>query len=205
VWCPMDRSPSPPPPPTYLERPYPSTQKGGTLIVAEVTDLATHARRLCTAGGYRPARCPRCGHGVLHVHDYRWRVLRGDPAGAGLTVVRYRCAAAACRARWLLLPGLLARCLWRRWEVVAAATTGTRPASWPRVPARTVRRWQARLGLAARGLGQVLASSGAPVLEQVATRLGLAANRRQLVQGLALPLGAVAALLHRLVPGVRLL
>jgi hypothetical protein len=68
-----------------------------------------------------------------------------------------------------------------------------------------VRRWQARLGLAARGLGQVLASSGAPVLEQVATRLGLSANRRQLVQGLALPLGAVAALLHRLVPGVRLL
>lgn len=201
----MDQSPSPPPPPRHLEQPYPSSQKGGTLIVAEVTDLETHARRLCTPDGYRPAQCPRCGHRVLHVHDYRERVLRADPAGAVITVVRYRCAAVACGARWLLLPLLLARRLWRRWTVVTAATEGWRPSAWPKVPARTVRHWRARLGLAGRRLTQVLAASGAPDLAAVATRLGLTPSRRQLVQALALPLGAVAALLHQLAPGLRLM
>ena len=72
----MSQRPSPPPSPRYLERPYTSSQKGGTLIAEEVTDLETHARRLCDPDGYRPSCCPRCGHGVLHVHDYRSRVLR---------------------------------------------------------------------------------------------------------------------------------
>lgn len=201
----MGHRPSPPPPSKYLDQPYPSSQKGGTLIVEDVTDLATHAHRLCTPDGYRPGRCPRCGHGVLHMHDFRQRLLRADPAGGVITVRRYRCAAPACRAHWLLLPLLVARHLWRRWVVVEATWQGRRPTHWPAVPRRTVRRWRERLRLAGRRLVQGLAGSGTPVLEEVAARLGLAASRGQIVVALGQPLAAVAMLLHRLVPGLRLM
>jgi hypothetical protein len=201
----MEPCSSPPPPPKYLERPSPSSQKGGTLIAADVTDLATHVQRLCDPDGYRPTPCPRCGHGVLHVHDYRGRVLRADPAAVVITVVRYRCAGVACGARWLLLPLLLARHLWRRWTVVATALFHRRPPNWPPVPRRTVRRWRARLRMAGRLLAQLLATSGAPHLAAVAARVGLTPSRGQLVTALAQPLEAVAALLHRLAPGVRLM
>ncbi len=33
-----------------------STQKGGTLIAEDVTDHATHERRICDPDGYRPRR-----------------------------------------------------------------------------------------------------------------------------------------------------
>ena len=33
-------------------------------------DLEAHEHRLCDPDGYRPGRCARCGHGVLHVHCY---------------------------------------------------------------------------------------------------------------------------------------
>jgi len=52
----MSQRPAPPPPPRYLEQCYPSSQKGGTLVAEDVTDLETHARRLCTPDGYRPSR-----------------------------------------------------------------------------------------------------------------------------------------------------
>ena len=64
----QDRLPHPQAP-RYLERRYGSSQKGGTLIAEDVRDLETHERRLCDPDGYRPRRCPRCGHDVLHVHD----------------------------------------------------------------------------------------------------------------------------------------
>ncbi|MEW6751443.1 MAG: hypothetical protein AB1505_10775 [Candidatus Latescibacterota bacterium] len=210
----MGHRPSPPPPPKYLDQPYPSSQKGGTLIAEDVTDRQTHERRLRDPDGYRPRCCPRCGHGKLHVHDYRWRVLRaerpqdkgqaGDGEAARLRVVRHRCAKEACRARWQTLPALLAPHLWRRWEVVEAATVGRRPHDWPPVPGRTRRRWRARWRMAARLLTQVLATSGSAVLQHVAPRLGVWATRLDLLRALALPLSAAAALLHRLAPGVRL-
>lgn len=56
-----------------LCRPHPSSQNGGTLLAEEVTEAAAHERRLCDPDGYRPERCPRCGHEVLHVHGYRER------------------------------------------------------------------------------------------------------------------------------------
>lgn len=195
----------PPQPPSYLDHRYPSTQKGGTLIAEDVTDLAAHERRLCDPNGYRPPVCPRCGHGVLHVHDYRGRVLRADPERAMTTVVRHRCARASCSARWLILPLLLARQLWRRWEVVEASTLGRRPAQWPSVPARTRRRWRARLQMAGRLLVQVLAASDAAVLGRVAERVGLAGSRLELVLALGFSLSHAAALLHRLAPGLRLM
>ena len=59
--------------------------------------------------------------------------------------------------------------------------------------------------MAGRLLAQLLATSGAPHLAAVAARVGLTPSRGQLVTALAQPLEAVAALLHRLAPGVRLM
>jgi len=201
----MSQRPSPPQPPKYLEYPYASSQKGGTLIAEDVTDLETHERRLCDPDGYRPSSCPRCGHTVLHLHDYRPRVLRADPDRAEITVVRHRCVGAECGARWQILPLLLARHLWRRWVVVKAAAVGRRPADWPPVPPRTQRRWRARLRMAGRRLTQVLAASGSATLEEVAQRVGLRATRLDVVLALGLTLSAAAALVHRLAPGLRLM
>ena len=201
----MSQRPSPPQAPKYLEHRCPSSQKGGTLIAEDVTDLATHQKRLGNCDGYRPQCCPRCGHGVLHVHDYRLRVLRADGEAAAIQVVRHRCVAAECGARWLILPMLLARHLWRRWAVVEASTVGHRPHDWEPVPARTQRRWWARLRSSGRTLAQALASSGDAAWAAVAGGLGLTATRQDVVRALGLPLEKVAALLHRLVPGLRLM
>jgi len=205
---------SPPQPPKYLDRPYPSSQKGGTLIAEDVTDLETHEKRLHDLDSYRPSCCPRCGHGRLHVHDYPWRVLRGERAPKddakrvevpSIRVIRHRCANQTCKAVWRTLPALLARHLWRRWVVVDAATVGHRPHDWPEVPARTRRRWLARLLGAARVLTQALAVSGSTLWEDVAKRVGATATRLDLLGALELPLSSVAALLHRLAPGLRLM
>jgi hypothetical protein len=202
----MSQRPSPPQAPRYLTRSYLSSQKGGTLIAEDVTDLATHERRLSDPDGYRPRCCPRCGHRVLHVHDYRWRVLHADPQGAAIRLVRHRCAAPQCGARWQSLPAFLPRHLWRRWPLVEAAVGGCPPPSQaPSVPPRTQRRWRDRLRSSGRLLRQVLSASGRPRLEAIAQRLGLTVSRQQVVGVLALPLWAVAALLHRLVPGLRLM
>lgn len=105
----------------------------------------------------------------------------------------------------MTLPALLARHLWRRWVVVAAATVGRRPHDWPSVPKRTRRRWMARLRGVARVLPQALAASGSATLEGVAQRVGVMATRLDLLGALGLSLSEVAALLHRLAPGLRLM
>jgi ribosomal protein S27AE len=197
--------------------PYPSSQKGGTLIAEDVTDRATHDLRLRSPDGYRPSWCPRCGHGVLHVHDYPERKLFAEPAdperpAAVVRVVRHECA--SCGATWRTLPAFLARHLWRSWAVVEAVTVGgPPPADQPEVPERTQRRWAARLGSAAALLVQMLATSAQAVLEKVASAVGLLATREELVIAHEAHTGAargwrlatLAALVHRLLPGVRLM
>ena len=42
----MSQARLPPPAPRCLERPYPSSQKGGTLIAEDVGDLTAHQKRL---------------------------------------------------------------------------------------------------------------------------------------------------------------
>lgn len=209
----MSRNRPPPPAAECLCRPYPSSQKGGTLIAENVLDRETHERRLHDADGYRPEECPRCGWPVLHLHDYRERKLRGEPIGDHgpvIRVVRHECQEPRCGAIWRILPRFLARHLWRRWPVVEAATLGPPLAGAPKVPETTVRRWQARLASAARLLVQVLATSGDQVLTEIARTVGLQADRETLVRqyGQAtkqVGLAAVAALVHRLAPGVRLM
>jgi hypothetical protein len=146
------------------------------------------------------------------VHDYRERVLPGDVAGSGvLVVVRYWCP--GCGATWRMLPGFVARWLRRSWPVIEAATLGpASPASAPRVPARTIRRWRARLAAAAWTLAQIFQAAGAAV-SAAARSLGRHVTRQAVVVALAqvadtpvgLQLATAAALLHALQPGVRLM
>jgi hypothetical protein len=48
----------PPPAESCLDKPYMSSQKGGTLIAEDVVDLQSHQARLCDPDGYRPKGCP---------------------------------------------------------------------------------------------------------------------------------------------------
>lgn len=207
------RSP-PPPAETCLVRSYASRGvKGGTLIAEDVTDLSTHEHCLRT-GAYRPAQCPPCG-AIMHVHDYRDRSLRASGVEVA-TVVRFRCAdREECGAVFLVLPALIARHLWRAWDTVEQATrehdaSEDRPPTI--VPARTVSRWRARLAAAAAALIVVLATSA--LGEVLASTVGLGGTRRDVVAGYAAVarptpprgrvLGALAGLVHRAAPGIRL-
>jgi Domain of unknown function (DUF6431) len=203
-------------PEACLVRLRPSTQKGGTLIAEEVTDWATHDRRICNPDGYRPPCCPRCGERRLHVHDYRERQLRAASDTPVATIVRHACV--ACAAIWQILPAFIARHLWRTWDVVAHTVTeeapsATGPRRGLRIPARTARRWRARWQRPVQALTQILAASGAAAWAALAGRLRPDATCADLVTTyVALtgpcassPLAAVAALLYRLQPRVRLM
>jgi hypothetical protein len=195
-----------------LCRRYSSSQKGGTLIAEDVHDLATHERRLEAPDAYRPSACPRCG-AALHVHDLRPRVLRGE-ASVATEVVRFRCAdRERCGAAWQVLPAFLARCLWGSWSRVGQTLEANVPCS---VPARTRRRWRARLASPARLLVAVLSTATDGIWAGIARAVGLDARRIDLVGGYAERTAAVAvswatmlaelsAALHRLSPGVRLM
>jgi hypothetical protein len=121
----QDRLP-PPEPEACLVRLRPSSQKGGTIIAEDVTDLGTHERRLCDPDGYRPVFCPSCLETRLHVHDYRERVLRAEPGRPVIDIVRHECV--SCEAIWQVLPIFLARNLWRTWSVVERVMRGASPA-----------------------------------------------------------------------------
>lgn len=147
----------------------------------------------------------------MHIHGRRERKLRGsavaDGAEATVTVMLFLCV--TCLATWRVLPAFLARYLWRAWEVVEDVVQGTRGPAEPVVPERTARRWRARLEQTARLPGQVLATAGRQALTAVAQAVGLDGDRRSLASAYAERLkcsllGPLAALLHRLSPGIRL-
>lgn len=191
-----------------LSQPYPSSQKGGTVIAEFVLDLLTHRRLLADPDGYRPEHCPGCGHGVLHVHDYRSRLCQ-EPGVPTVAIVRHRCV--GCGGQWQVLPAFIARHLHFHWVLLMAACAmadAEAPETPPttRVPsADTVTRWLRRLASCGRALAQLLASSAESTLVAVAQALGLEPTRREVVDALGRPFAEVAALAHRLVPGVRLM
>jgi hypothetical protein len=213
----QDRLP-PPEQEACLVRLRPSSQKGGTIVAEDVADLATHERRLCDPDGYRPKFCPNCWERTLHVHDYRERVLRAEPGRPVASIVRHECV--GCEAIWQILPAFIARHLWRTWRVVEHAVAGATRAPaenearrWPPVPERTQRRWRGRWLRPARFVAQVLASCGETALAALATRLAQAATCADLVVAYGEAtvaeaghlLSAVAALVYRLQPKVRLM
>lgn len=179
-------------------------RKGGTIIDERVLELSVHETMMKNPASYRPAEC-RCGCRRLHLHDRRQRRAQGA-GGTVVTVVIFLCT--KCFATWRVLPAFLARCLWRSWEVIERALFSERRLS---VPARTVQRWHARLAQAALAATQALAVSGAPTLREVAQQVGLEASRGELVKAYAEAtasssrLAPLAALLHRLSPGLRLM
>jgi hypothetical protein len=207
------------PPPSHeacLIRRRPSSQKGGTILAEDVTDPATHERRICDPDGYRPAFCPNCGARTLHVHDYRERILRAEPGEPVARVVRHECV--GCDAIWQILPAFIARHLWRTWRVVERALTGAEPPApearrWPPVPERTQRRWQARWRRPAQWLAQMLATCGEVTWAALAAGLAPEARCADLVAAYAgaraTPAGqrlaSVAALVYRLQPRFRLM
>ena len=207
-----------PAPPACLTTPYSSkpSQKGGTLIAEDIVDLEGHRRRLADPDGYRPERCGYCGVPRPHGHGFRERVLLNDPVARCASIRRYLCSAR--RAVWQVLPALIARHLHRGWEVVQSAVVATGELASTKterrveVPGRTTRRWAARLRAAGIQLSQLLAAAGEQVVE-VLGRVGVDCCRAELVDaaaaaGLVDParkLGQVAAWIHRLVPGIRLM
>jgi hypothetical protein len=199
----------------------PSSQKGGTIIAEDVTDRATHDRRVCAPDGYRPPFCPNCGETRLHVHDYRERILLAEPEQAPVArIVRHRCV--GCQAIWQTLPAFIARHLWRSWRVVErtllgnpappASAPATHPRRWPPVAERTRRRWRARWLRQAQFLVQVLTTCGEAFWSALAGKLSTEASCADLVAACAAAqpttaghrLAAVAALVYRLQPLVRL-
>jgi len=212
-----DRLFPPPGSEACLVRRRPSSQKGGTIIAEDVTDRATHDRRICDPDGYRPAFCPNCGERTLHVHDSRERILRAEPGEPVARVVRHECV--GCDGLWQILPAFIARHLWRTWRVVEHTLMGAGPAPatcetrrWPRVPERTQRRWRARWLRPARFLAQVLAACGEAAWAALAAGLAPEATCADLVAAyagaVATPAGqrlaAGATLVYRLQPTVRL-
>jgi hypothetical protein len=197
---------------------YLPSQKGGTLIAEDVLTLEHHEKMLST-GGYRPhLGCPKCA-GHLHIHDYRGRLLLADPASL-ITVVRFLCY--SCGATWQVLPAFVARHLWRSWQTVERAVERAHQAptlandSVPpstEIPERTLRRWLTRLVASAALLVVTLSTAETPLLASVAGAVGLGGSRRDLVDVHArirvVPVGQrlmqIAALVHRLAPGVRLM
>jgi len=205
----MSQNGLPPPPPECLWRPHSSNPdcKGGTLIVGDVHDREGHARRRCCPDGYRPRACPRCGHDKLHVHDYpeRKRLV--------LVLVRYLCA--ACGATWRMLPLFVARMLWRDWPTVEEEALGPeeRPLT-STVPEKTRQRWRGRLATAAALLLGVLRKSPDEATAAVAAAVEDTATRRELLVAYAAATGAaavgerlarLAAVVHELAPGVRIM
>jgi hypothetical protein len=212
-----DHRPPPPEPEDCLIHSRASRYKGGTLIAEDVMDLETHRRRLADPDGYRPEHCPRCGGGVLHVHDYPRRKPVGEPGmPSEIAIVRHICADPECEATWRILPALLARHLWRAWGTVERTVVKPVPASTldvAPIAERTARRWRARLAASARQLVLLLATSGGVLLEAIAKRASLWATRRSLVDVHAQmtdaqpgrKLAELAALVHRLERGIRLM
>jgi hypothetical protein len=130
-------------------------------------------------------------------------------------IVRYICAADECRATWRVLPAFVARHLWRRWSTVGRAITGARRLEsdvvLPVAP-RTLRRWNARLGSAARQLVLLLVQHDDDDVVRFARVAGFDGTRLELVQLLTAGrvlgihgLEDIAAAVDRIERGVRLI
>jgi hypothetical protein len=185
----------------------PSSSRGGTLIAAHIEDVEAQREALAEPDRVRPSdNCRACGIGHLHVHSRRERKLYGHIGVPSISILVFRCARQECRALWRVLPKFLARRLWRAWSTVANAVE-TKPGEPCPVPRRTRLRWKARLRERAAVLVAVLATSGNVTLVQRAASLGAGALRREVLAAFGGPsvLPMLAALVHRLVPGVRVM
>ncbi len=195
----------------YLDHPRPrkisvdgeDQYVGGTLIAAHIVTLEQHEATIANPDLVRPSMCFACAWSVLHVHDRRTRKL--DGLGSESTVILiFRCARESCRVVWRVLPKLLARYLWRAWERIGEALDDTRERS--STPNPTRRRWSRRLRERATTLVVVLGQLG-PARARAVAELTIDAMRREVIAAFGGParLAELAALVDRLVPGVRVM
>ena len=203
---------SPPQLPVCLKRSYLSRGiKGGTVIAEDVLDPEEHARRVIHPDGYRRCvgPCLRCGCSAVHAHCFRERLPRPatrDGPIEAVTIRLFRCASKACKAVFTVLPAFLARHLWRTWETVQNSVQ--RKETPPR---STLRRWLARYRSDASQLVQVFTSSVRGPVTKVLKRVR-PLTRADFIEVLTplLPpprrvFASLAAWIHRLSPGIRLM
>lgn len=128
---------------------------------------------------------------------------------ASVDIRRYRCR--RCHAVVQVLPGFVARNLWRTWRTVEAIVVPPEQRPPVVVPERTRRRWRARASQPARVVLHALSSLRTTVLTGLVAALGLDATRRALLAAfrpLAGATGACAALsvlLDKVFPGLRMI
>lgn len=202
----------------YLNTPYSSKpwQRGGTLIAEDVWTVKEHEEKAATTSGYRPEACGHCICCCLHGLGQRWRVAKDESGCPGYWIRRYLCP--LCGAVWQVLPAFLARHLHRTWGgiqsrlVQGGVLQSTGRECRVRVKPSTTRRWAARLLAPAMVLVQALYGSDV-VGDSVLAFLGSGASRKELIEALTAvgvlepprKLGQLAAWIHRVVPGIRLL
>jgi hypothetical protein len=170
------------------------------MIAPEVLDRAEHERRLCDADHYRPACCPGCEQARLHVLDRR---ERGDGEGGVLVLLRYLCT--TCWATWRVVPEFLARHLRRPWSVVEAVALPAAAGPIAAVPERTARRWRSRLAATAMGLLEALGAAAPSVPAPATCRDVVFAWAAAHAVPPGHRLASLAAALHALAPGVRVM
>lgn len=190
----------------YLDRRRPRKADdkyvGGTLIAADVVTLEQHVAALANPDLERPLRCSACGCPRVHVHERRTRLVDGL-GSARVEILIFRCASRPCRVVWRVLPAFLARRLWRAWARIIEALDAARERC--STPSRTRLRWLKRLRERATMLAVVLAQLG-PARRSALAALGFDATRRELIDAFGLAqLAALAALVDRLAPGVRVM
>lgn len=150
------------------------------------------------------------------MHDRVERQPLGDSLlPPRVTVMVFRCALPTCGATWRVLPRFVARHLWYAWRAVeqrVSPNAATGSASAAPVAERTAQRWQRRLESSGRTLVVLLAMAGG-LLGEVAIEVGLSCTRHALVDAFVklvrpasgMQLSALAAVIHRLERGVRLM
>ena len=186
--------------------------KGGTVIAEDVLDREGHWEALLDPDTYRAyiGGCRNCGWETVHALCFRSRRLR--PAEPGRLVeahdIRlYRCPKEGCGAVYTVLPAFIARHLWRDWQTVEDVGRGKREA-----PRSTRRRWCGRLASSARQLVQLFraalygSASWLRALGEDFTRAGFI-HAIEVSGGISLRnvFAPIAAWIHRLEPGVRLM
>ena len=207
----------PPRPPVCLTRSYESREvKGGTVIAEDVLDREVHRQKLLDPDDYRSyiGPCSHCGHGKVHALCFRCRTLRPAESDRGVEEVDirlYECPADKCGAVFTVLPAFVARHLWRDWQTVEDVCEGKRKA-----PPRTTQRWYGRLISSAKQLVQLFKATvvqtlkgsldWVKVLSENLTRGGFI-NTLWWSKAITPPnvFAQIAAWIHRVEPGVRLM
>jgi hypothetical protein len=136
----------------------------------------------------------------MHAHDYRSRQCQLPNAPPVIPIARHCCAREECGARWQTLPAFVARHLHFNWPKIddACEASTPKPSAGRRPSPKTIGRWIDRLSSSAAQLVRLLTDAGRSVPVVVRTR-------GDLVAALGIPFEALAAWLHALMPGVRLM